>query len=97
MRSHINKDVQRWMKWFLPFYLFTFLPLVAQAQSITGRAPQQVAAGEQFRLTYTVNTQDVKGFRAGNIPEELEVLMDRARRHSRVSKWSTATCPVRRR
>ena len=75
MRSHINKDVQRWMKWFLPFYLFTFLPLVAQAQSITGRAPQQVAAGEQFRLTYTVNTQDVKGFRAGNIPEELEVLM----------------------
>ena len=48
MRSHINKDVQRWMKWFLPFYLFTFLPLVAQAQSITGRAPQQVAAGELF-------------------------------------------------
>ena len=49
--------------------------LAAVAQQITGRAPQQVAAGEQFRLTYTVNTQDVKGFRAGNIPEELEVLM----------------------
>ena len=75
MKSNINKEVQRWVKWFLPFFLFTFLPLVAQAQSITGRAPQQVAAGEQFRLTYTVNTQDVKGFRAGNIPEELEVLM----------------------
>ena len=31
--------------------------------------------GEQFRLTYTVNTQDVSGFRAGNIPDGLEVLM----------------------
>jgi tetratricopeptide (TPR) repeat protein len=31
--------------------------------------------GEQFRLTYTINTQDVRGFRAGNIPDELEVLM----------------------
>lgn len=49
--------------------------VVVVAQQITGRAPQQVAAGEQFRLSYTVNTQDVKGFRAGNIPEELEVLM----------------------
>ena len=47
----------------------------ALAQQITGRAPQQVAVGEQFRLSYTVNTDDVKNFRAGNIPEELEVLM----------------------
>ena len=45
------------------------------AQTLTGRAPSVVAVGEQFRLTYTVNTQDVKGFRAGNMPEELEVLM----------------------
>ena len=49
--------------------------LAALAQQITGRAPQQVAVGEQFRLSYTVNTDDVKNFRAGNIPEELEVLM----------------------
>ena len=47
----------------------------ALAQTLTGRAPSQVAVGEQFRLTYTINTQDVKGFRAGNIPNELEVLM----------------------
>ena len=58
------------------------------AQSITGRAPQQVAAGEQFRLTYTVNTDDVKGFRAGNIPEELEVLYGPS--SSTQSSWQMA-------
>lgn len=45
------------------------------AQVIQVSAPQQVVTGEQFRLRYTVATQDVKGFRAGNIPDGLEVLM----------------------
>ena len=45
------------------------------AQTLTGSAPSHVAGGEQFRLTYTVNTQDVSDFRAGSIPEELEVLI----------------------
>ena len=45
------------------------------AQHLVGNAPAQVAVGEQFRLTYTINTQDVSGFRAGRLPEELEVLM----------------------
>ena len=49
--------------------------VAAMAQTLTGSAPSHVAAGEQFRLTYTVNTQDVSDFRAGNIPEELEVLI----------------------
>lgn len=47
----------------------------ARAQQLTGRAPSQVAIGEQFRLSYTVNTDDVKGFRAGNIPDAFDVLM----------------------
>ena len=34
-----------------------------------------MAVGEQFRLTYTINTQNVSDFRAGDIPEELEVLI----------------------
>ena len=55
--------------------LLFLLPLGMLAQSITASAPSQVAAGEQFRLTYKVNTDDVEGFRAGNIPAELEVLM----------------------
>lgn len=45
------------------------------AQTLTGCAPSQVAIGENFRLSYTVNTQDVRGFRAGRIPDAFEVLM----------------------
>ncbi|MDE6689908.1 MAG: BatD family protein, partial [Prevotella sp.] len=45
------------------------------AQTLTANAPQQVNVGQQFRLTYTVNSQDVSGFRVGQIPDELEVLM----------------------
>ena len=45
------------------------------AQTLTASAPSHVGVGEQFRLTYTVNTQNVSEFRAGNIPEELEVLI----------------------
>ena len=47
----------------------------ATAQTLTGSAPSHVAAGEQFRLTYTINTQNVSDFRAGDIPDELEVLI----------------------
>ncbi|MBR0167009.1 MAG: BatD family protein [Prevotella sp.] len=47
----------------------------AMAQTLTGVAPSHVAVGEQFRLTYTVNTQDVSDFRAGDIPDGLEVLI----------------------
>ena len=49
--------------------------VAAMAQTLTGSAPSHVATGEQFRLTYTVNTQDVSDFRAGDIPDELEVLI----------------------
>ena len=49
--------------------------VAAMAQTLTGSAPSHVAVGEQFRLTYTVNTQNVSDFRAGNIPDELEVLI----------------------
>ena len=45
------------------------------AQSIQVNAPQHVSVGEQFRLRYTVMTQDVEDFRAGEVPEGLEVLM----------------------
>ena len=63
------------MKRALILTIFLSIVVVTMAQQITGRAPSQVAVGEQFRLSYTVNTDDVKGFRAGNIPEEFDVLM----------------------
>ena len=49
--------------------------VAAVAQTLTANAPSHVAVGEQFRLTYTVNTHDVSDFRAGDIPDAFEVLM----------------------
>ena len=51
------------------------LPLTSVSQTLTGSAPSHVSVGEQFRLTYTVNTQNATDFRAGDIPGELEVLI----------------------
>ena len=60
------------------FILYTlfFSHFVAQAQTLTANAPSQVGIGEQFRLSYTVNTQNnVSGFRIGNMPDAFEILM----------------------
>ena len=76
LNSIYKVEMNNWVKWFLPFYLLAFLPLSVIAQKLTARAPQQVAVGQQFRLTYTVNSQDVSNFRIGQIPSEaFEVLM----------------------
>ena len=67
--------------WLILFtFHFSLLASMAQtlkgsAQTLKGSAPSNVSVGEQFRLSYTVNTQDVSDFRAGNIPEELDVLI----------------------
>ena len=46
------------------------------AQTLTANAPSQVAVGQQFRLTYTVNSHDVSGFHVGQIPTDaFDVLM----------------------
>ena len=45
------------------------------AQTLTANAPSRVAVGEQFRLSYKVNTQDVSDFRISGIPDAFEVLM----------------------
>lgn len=41
---------------------------------ISASAPTHVQAGENFRLAYTINTQDVENFRIGDIPAGLELL-----------------------
>ena len=56
--------------------VFNLPSSICLAQSFRANAPQQVAVGQQFRLTYTVSTQDVSGFRVGQIPEDaFDVLM----------------------
>src|SRR5574344_2679727 len=58
------------------FLILLFIIVInAEAQRLEASAPSQVSVGEQFRLTYTVNSQNVSSFRAGSIPEALEVLM----------------------
>ena len=59
----------------LMLLLLSTVTIVAVAQRFVANAPATVAVGDQFRLTYTVNTQSVSGFRIGDIPEEFEVLM----------------------
>ena len=45
-----------------------------KAQHIVVSAPSHVAAGENFRVAYTINTRDVEEFRMGGVPEALEVI-----------------------
>lgn len=60
----------------LHFLLCIMLLCVCRSysQTISVSAPSQVAVGENFRIAYTVNTQDVDDFRAGNIPAGIEVI-----------------------
>lgn len=59
------------------FQLLCLVALVAvfcQAQQITVSAPEHVATGENFRIAYTINTQDVEEFRAASVPAGLEII-----------------------
>lgn len=62
--------------------IFLLLLLAATVQTwadgkvtLTAEAPDVVVSGDQFRLTFTVNTQNVKDFRAPSITKGFEVLM----------------------
>lgn len=44
------------------------------AQHISVSAPSHVAAGENFRVAYTINTSDVEEFRIGGVQDGLEVI-----------------------
>ena len=73
-----NKDIvtDKWMMMLLLSFIICHLSFSpVGAQTLTGRAPGQVAVGEQFRLSYTVNTDDARNFRAGDIPDAFDVLM----------------------
>lgn len=48
--------------------------LQMKGQQIVVSAPSHVAAGENFRVAYTINTREVEEFRMGSVPEALEVV-----------------------
>ncbi len=60
----------------LLFILFCFVcqHYCMLAQNISVQVPSHVSCGENFRLSYVIPTQDVENFRAGNVPDGLEVI-----------------------
>lgn len=49
----------------LVFIVWHLSAVTSSAQQISVSAPSHVAAGENFRVAYTINTQDVEDFRSG--------------------------------
>ena len=54
--------------------------------SFTASAPDAVAVGDQFRLSYTVTTQKVRDFRAPSM-KGFDVLMGPAARNRVACRW----------
>lgn len=74
--NNMNKVKSAWLMRVLLVLLVLHASVVTLcAQTLTGRAPGQVAVGEQFRLSYTVSTDEAREFRVGNIPDAFDVLM----------------------
>ena len=62
------------MKRYLLVLSLMMITWAVSAQTLTANAPSQVQNGENFRLTYTVNTSNASDFRIGEIPEALEII-----------------------
>lgn len=72
-RTYVKVSIGRVALWaFLLSYFPLFLTL--SAQTLTVKAPTNVQTGDNFRLTYTLDTQDASNFRVGDIPEGLELI-----------------------
>ena len=56
---------ERWTMMLLVFIVYHCSLATIYAQQISVSAPSQVSAGENFRVAYTINTQDVEEFRSG--------------------------------
>ena len=63
--------------WFI-LNLLLIAQVAADNVTISANAPDAVAVGDQFRLSFTINTQNVRDFRVGDI-KGFEVLMGPSR------------------
>lgn len=45
------------------------------AQRFTVNVPSQVSVGENFRLVYSIDTENAKNFSIGDIPDALEIII----------------------
>ena len=62
------------MKRYLLIGELLFVVMAIAAQTLTVNAPSHVQNGENFRLTYTLNTQNASDFRIGDFPDGLELI-----------------------
>lgn len=67
MRKRLLLDI-------LAFLVISLGSVGTVSAQISVSVPSHVQAGENFRLAYTINNQDVEDFWAGNIPEGLELI-----------------------
>lgn len=73
-RKEVN--LKGWVMVLIVLITYHLSLVTSSAQTLKANAPQQVAVGQQFRLTYTVNSHDVSNFRLGQIPSDaFEILM----------------------
>ena len=74
---HIGKlktGSKGWARAWLVMLALQLSYAVAFAQTLSVNAPSRVSTGENFRLSYTVNTQNASDFHVGDVPDELEVI-----------------------
>ena len=71
--------MMRKFTFFLLLILTTVHAWADNKATLTADAPDVVVSGDQFRLTFTVNTQKVKDFRAPSITKGFDVLMGPSR------------------
>ena len=64
--------------WFILNVMMLMGISAADQVGITANAPDAVALGDQFRLSFTINTQNVRDFRVGEI-KDFDVLMGPSR------------------
>ena len=54
--------------------VLSLVSVASRAQTVRISAPSHVSTGENFRLSYIINTNDIDEYRAGNIPQGLELI-----------------------
>ena len=71
----LNEEKEMQMKRILSiFFSLLLISAAADSQTLTAKAPSRVQTGDNFRLTYTLDTQDATDFRVGEIPDGLELI-----------------------
>ena len=56
-------------------YLLSIITVTAGAQTLSVSVPSRVSVGENFRLSYTISSHNVRDFQIGKIPRQLELII----------------------